>query len=176
MSASLRIRAETPGDHARVHAVQSAAFERSAEADLVDALRASVQPQLSLVAELGESVVGHVFFSPVSIGAPGAGRLAPAAGALAPIAVLPAHQGHGIGSALVRRGLADCAGLGFRAVFLVGDPAYYARFGFELAAPRGLRYLSEAFDAAFQVCELERGALAGWRGLVEFPQAFAGLA
>ena len=68
-----------------------------------------------------------------------------------------------------------CAQLGFRAVFLVGDPAYYGRFGFELAAPRGFHYLSSAFDAAFQVRELERGALAGWQGLVEFPPAFGGV-
>ena len=169
----LPIRPETPRDRTRVYALQQAAFGRRAEADLVDALRASVQPQVSLVAEIDAEIVGHVFFSPVSIGAPGAGG--PPAAALAPIGVLPAHQGRGIGSALVRRGLADCAALGFRAVFLVGDPAYYGRLGFELAAPRGLHYVSSGFDPAFQVCELERGALAGWRGFVEFPAAFAAL-
>ncbi len=170
---AIRIRPETAADHARVRAVQEAAFGPRAEADLVAALRSSVQPQLSLVAELGDELVGHVFFSPVWIAAPSCG--APAAGALAPIGVAPAHQGRGIGSALVQNGLDGCARLGFRAVFLVGDPAYYARFGFELAAPRGLHYLSSAFDAAFQVRELERGALAGWHGLVEFPQAFGAL-
>jgi putative acetyltransferase len=173
MPPALRIRPETPADHARVHALQEAAFGSRAEADLVVALRASVQPQLSLVAEIADELVGHVFFSPVSICAPSCG--APAAGALAPIGVAPAQQGRGVGSALVRRGLADCAQLGFRAVFLVGDPAYYGRFGFELAAPRGLHYVSSAFDAAFQVRELEPGALAGWHGLVEFAPAFAAL-
>jgi putative acetyltransferase len=73
----------------------------------------------------------------------------------------------------VRSGLAECARLGFRAVFLVGNPLYYSRFGFELAAARDLHYLSAVFDPVFQVCELERGVLAGWRGLVEFPPAFA---
>ena len=171
MPPTLRIRRETSDDHARVHAVQEAAFGRRGEADLVAALRASVQPQLSLVAELGSELVGHVFFSPVTIGARESG--APAAAALAPIGVLPAHQGRGVGSALVRQGLADCAEIGFVAVFLVGNPAYYARFGFALAALRELRYVSAVFDPVFQVCELERGALEGWRGMVEFPAAFA---
>ena len=154
-------------------AVQEAAFARRAEADLVSALRSSVRPQLSLVAELGADLVAHVFFSPVSIWSPGAP--APSAAALAPIGVLPAQQGRGVGSALVRSGLDECARLGWRAVFLVGEPAFYARFGFELAAARDLHYESAAFDPVFQVRELERGELAGFRGWVEFPQAFAAL-
>ncbi len=171
MSFPLRIRPETQADEARVSAVQEAAFGRRAEAELVARLRSSVQPQLSLVAELEGELVGHVFFSPVALGAAAHG--APAAAALAPIGVLPGHQGRGIGSALVRSGLVECARLGFRAVFLVGDPRYYGRFGFELAAARDLHYASADFDRVFQVCELERGALAGWRGFVEFPEAFA---
>ena len=171
MPLPLRIRPETQADHARVSAVQEAAFGRRPEAELVALLRSSVQPQLSLVAELEGELVGHVFFSPVAIGP--AERAAPTAAALAPIGVLPGHQGRGIGSELVRSGLAECARLGFRAVFLVGDPRYYARFGFELAASRDLHYASAAFDSVFQVCELESGALAGWHGFVEFPRAFA---
>jgi len=89
--------------------------------------------------------------------------------------VEPAAQASGVGSALVRSGLDACGALGWQAVFLLGDPAYYARFGFELAAPRGLRYGSEAFDAGFQVKELVPGALDGYAGWVRYHEAFASL-
>jgi putative acetyltransferase len=57
-------------------------------------------------------------------------------------------------------------------VFVLGDPSYYSRFGFVLAAPRGFRYESEAFDAAFQVLELEEGVLSGCRGRVRYHPVF----
>jgi putative acetyltransferase len=163
-----RVRPEAAADRERVFAVQSAAFGRPNEARLVDALREAAHPQLSLVAEAAGRVVGHVFFSPVSVGARGA----PAASGLAPVGVDPAHQGLGIGSALIREGLRRCPSLGWQAVFLVGNPRYYARFGFVPAAPAGLRYLGEAFDPVFQVIELAPGALAGASGLVAFHDAF----
>jgi predicted N-acetyltransferase YhbS len=72
------IRDETSSDHAHVEVVQAAAFGRPDEAALVAALRISARPQLSLVAELGGEIVGHVFFSPVRI--EGAGEPPPAAG------------------------------------------------------------------------------------------------
>jgi len=162
------IRAEAPADREGVFAVEAAAFAQPDEARLVEALRVAAQPQLSLVALLAEEVVGHVFFSPVEIES----RPTPAA-ALGPIAVAPAHQGKGVGSALVRAGLARCAGLGWRAVFLVGDPAYYARFGFVPAVPRGFHYGDAHFDPALQLIEIEPGALADSSGHVRFHPAFA---
>lgn len=163
------IREEMQSDRERVDAVQKAAFERADEAELVCALRASAEPQLSLVAELGGEVVGHIFFSPVRV--EGSASSPPAAG-LAPLAVAPAVQRQGAGSALVRAGLRACPPLGWQAVFLLGDPDYYARFGFILAAPLGLRYESEAFDSGFQVTELAPGALAGCTGWVHYHEAF----
>ena len=86
--------------------------------------------------------------------------------------VLPDAQGGGVGTALIRAALAACHGLGWRLLFVLGDPAYYARFGFTLAAPHGLHYASRAFDAAFQVQELEPGALARHAGWVRYHAAF----
>ena len=164
----IRIRDERPGDHARVFALQAAAFGRKSEARLVEDLRTVARPQLSLVAERDGQVVGHVFVSPVVLeGAP-----ALRAGGLGPVGVNPAEQGEGIGSALVRAALERAPALGWRAVFLLGNPRYYARFGFALAAPRGLRYRSADFDPAFQVFELAPGALDGCAGLVRFDPAF----
>lgn len=166
----IRVRSEQPADGERVFSIQEAAFGRRDEAELVDALRASAAPQLSLVAESADRVVGHVFFSPVSIES---GSEAPACAGLAPLAVHPSQQGRGVGSALVRAGLERCSELGWRAVFLVGNPAYYARFDFVLAASRGLYYESEKFDPVFQVIELEEGSLGGSRGWVRYHEAFS---
>jgi putative acetyltransferase len=87
--------------------------------------------------------------------------------------VSPAWQGRGIGSALVRAGLDASRGAGQCVVVVLGDPRYYGRFGFEPAAARGLRYGARVTDA-FQVLELEPGALDGVRGQVEYLAAFDG--
>lgn len=163
-----RIRAERPSDRERVFEIQAAAFGQLDEAKLVDALRARARPQLSLVAESEGEIVGHVFFSPVSVESRGA----PPVAGLAPVGVDPRRQRAGIGSALVREGLRQCPGHGWRAVFLVGDPGYYSRFGFALAEPLGFRYGNPLFDSALQVTELFRGALQGHVGPVHFHPAF----
>jgi putative acetyltransferase len=153
-----------------VRAVQSAAFGRGDEADLVDALRRQASPSLSLVAEVAGRVVGHVFFSPVAIEGHGEVRAA----GLAPLAVDPELQGRGLGSALVRAGLRACPRHGWLAVFLLGDPGYYARFGFEPAAPRGFQF-QPGRDRGFQLIELLPGALAGHSGRVRYHEAFGDL-
>lgn len=96
----MRIRREQPVDIAAVHAVNRAAFGSGSEAALVDALRAQAEPIISLVAEDAGSIVGHICFSPVTL----LGHAELKIMGLAPMAVLPAEQRRGIGSALVRSG------------------------------------------------------------------------
>lgn len=104
---------------------QHGQFERR----IVDALRAGGALSVSLVAERDERVIGHVAFSPVSIGG------APAASqqwyGLAPLAVRPDCWRQSIGAGLVRTGLDALRRLGARGCVVLGDPAYYARFGFK---------------------------------------------
>lgn len=166
---AVTIRPETEPDHRSVDILHEAAFGRPDESRLVQRLRSAVRPRLSLVATEADRVVGHVFFSPVRIEGV---KEAPSCAGLAPVSVAPEAQGRGIGGALIRAGLAACPALGWEAVFLLGDPLYYARFGFELSAPIGLQYESEAFDSAFQVLETIRGSLDGCRGWVRFHEAF----
>lgn len=165
----IRVRAEAAADVERIFHVVESAFGSRREADLVNALRRTAQPRISLVAELQDEVVGHVFFSPVGIVADGP---APPAAQLAPVAVLPERQGRGVGSALVRAGLSRCREIGWAAVFLVGNPAYYSRFGFALAAPFGLSYPGP-HDPYLQLLELRPGALAGVTGRIRLHPAFA---
>jgi putative acetyltransferase len=165
------IRPERPDDFERVEAVVAAAFESDAEARLVSALRKTTDPQLSRVAvridEPGE-ILGHIFYSPVTI--VGSGPSIPVA-QLSPLAVDTAHQRRGIGAALVRESLVACASIGWKAVFLVGNPAYYRRFGFEMAKPLGFS-LPGPLDPFLQVREIESGALDGITGRIELAAAF----
>ena len=161
-----RIRKESSADHAAVRHVNCQAFERDAEADLVDALRAESFARLSLVAELEGRVVGHVLFSDLPIVTP---KGAVPALALAPVAVLPEHQRRGVGSALVRRGLEICRDEGHRVVVVLGHPTYYPRFGF--SAELAERLEAPYSGPAFMALELVPGALVD--GKVEYPPPFS---
>jgi putative acetyltransferase len=92
---------------------------------------------------------------------------------LAPLAVAPSHQGRGIGSALVRAGLEACARAGAGAVVVLGEPQYYARFGFGAAAPLGIRSEYEVPEDAFMVVELVPTYLRAVRGTVVYHPVFA---
>lgn len=163
----IEIRPEAAADRARVRQVVVAAFGREAEADLVDAMRGRVTPELSLVALEGGEVVAHVYLSPVRVGA-----AARPAMALGPVSVEPGRQGRGIGSRLCREGLSACRARGENVVFVLGRPDYYPRFGFEPAWPHGLYYKGEQYAPAFLVAELVAGALAGFEGEVHYHPAF----
>ncbi|MFB9682928.1 GNAT family N-acetyltransferase [Amycolatopsis plumensis] len=130
------IRRETPADRAAIHALHSEAFRREAgvtpvEAPLVDELRADgdLLAPLSLVAVRDGVVVGHVCCSRARLG----GDPAAAVG-LGPLGVLPAHQASGVGSALMHAVLGAADALGHGLVVLLGNPAYYTRFGFGTAS------------------------------------------
>ncbi len=165
----LTIRFESPADHDAIRRVNRLAFGQNEEADLVDALRAGGFVHVSLVAEQGGQIVGHILFSELSITTDSSGTV-PALG-LAPMAVLPTFQRQGIGSELVRGGLDACRKQGHRIVIVLGHPAFYPRFGFsaELAGPLQSPFAGEAWMAT----ELVPGALTGVAGRVEFPPPFA---
>ena len=130
----MQIRNEKVTDETAVCLVNTSAFESSAEANLVDALRKQARPIVSLVAELEDSVVGHIMFSPVTL----SGHPELQVFGLAPMAVTPEHQRTGIGSALVRAGLEQCKQLGFVAVVVLGYPEFYPRFGFSPSSRFGI--------------------------------------
>lgn len=163
----MHIRSEQPADIAAIHAVNRAAFEASTEADLVDVLRKQAHPIVSLVAENADAIVGHIFFSPVTL----SGHALKMMG-LAPMAVLPAQHRRGIGSALVRAGLERCRELGCEAVIVLGHAEYYPRFGFAPASRFGIACEYDVPDDVFMALELERGSLRGKAGTIRYHAAF----
>jgi putative acetyltransferase len=163
------IRPERPGDVDAIRAVHEASFPTAAEGRLVEMLRAAGRLMISLVAEIDETVVGHVAFSPVTTqaGAIGAG--------LAPVAVLASHRRRGIAASLIAAGLAECGLLGFGWVVVLGDPHYYVRFGFRPAAEFGLTD-EYGGGVAFQALELIAGPMPVGGGLVRYGPEFADFA
>ena len=164
----MEIRDERAGDEDAIRRVHREAFGGHMEARLVDLLRDRGKAIVSLVAVEAGDVVGHVLFSPVNVDGPEAAR----ALGLAPVGVLPAFQGCGIGSSLIREGLSRCVSASYDFVVLVGAPAYYARFGFQAGRPLGLDNEYGVNDE-FMVLELRKGTLGGVRGLVRYAREFA---
>ena len=163
------VRSEHSGDIAAVRRVNELAFGQPNEAALVDALRKAADPYISLVAIESGQVVGHIFFSPVSIESED--TVFEAMG-LAPMAVVPEHQNQGVGSLLVREGLRECERIGCDLVVVVGHPEYYPRFGFVPANQKGLRCEYPVPPEAFMVAELKPRSLTGKQGLVKYRPEF----
>lgn len=167
----LLIRHEMPEDAPEVRSLLIQAFNRPDEADVVEALRSRGAISLALVALVERQVVGHILFSPVTIGAKSSNLKAIG---LAPLAVLPDYQGQGIGSQLVQQGLSECRKAGYQIVVVLGEPAFYQRFGFQAASGFGIRY-EDVPEAFFLLKELQSGALVGRTGIVEYQPEFRGV-
>ena len=128
------VRDAQPQDSEAIRSLLVAAFGGDGEADLVDRLRGDGDAAIELVAEEDGRMVGHILFSPVA--------QPERTLALAPLAVLPERQGSGIGSRLIRNGHETAQSRGWTAVFVLGEPDYYRRFGYDLA-------LAEPFDSPY---------------------------
>ena len=158
-------------DQAEIRAVYIAAFEGKEEADVVDKLRNTSPTFISLVAMMDEKVIGHILFTPVRLiqmvdwSIEGMG--------LAPLAVLPEFQNQGVGTALCSEGLKRVKSAGNPFVVVLGDPSYYARFGFEKASDYHIR---SAFNGvpedAFMIQILKPDEMAGAEGTVYYQQEF----
>lgn len=164
----IAIRDETAEDAATIRALTTAAFATMAyssgtEAAIVDALRSARALAVSLVAVEAGEIVGHVAFSPIDIDD------APAPGwfGAGPLSVEPGRQRRGIGSALMLAGIERLKAAGAKGCVLVGDPAYYRRFGF---APSTSLVYPDLPAEYLQVLPLSADAPSG---TVAFHPAFA---
>jgi putative acetyltransferase len=158
------LRDARPEDAVAIRNLVAVAFARVAEATLVDGLVRDGDAEISLVMESQGALVGHVLLSRMA---------APfRALALAPLSVAPVHQNHGVGSALVREAIAEARSHGWEAIFVLGAPAYYARFGFEPALTAG--FASPYAGPSFMALALQ-GPLPTLTGELRHARAFADL-
>lgn len=166
----VKIREEKPEDMAAVRRVNDQAFGGPLEGRIVDDLRGACQETLRLVAVWHGAVVGHIFFSQVTVDT---GDQTVAAMGLAPMAVLPEFQNRGIGSQLVREGIRRLGKAGCPFIVVLGHAGFYPRFGFKNAAAFGLASpWEETPEAAFMVRVLDPPAMDRVSGIVRYAVVF----
>ena len=173
---NLNIRQETLSDHSAVFNLVELAFKNMKysshdEQFLVERLRESDAfiPELSLVAEFEENIVGHILLSKVTVknNVQSFESLS-----LAPVSVHPGYQKKGIGGNLIKQAHQKAISLGYQSVVLLGHPEYYPKFGY---VPAHLFEISLPFDSPKENCmaiELIKDSLAGVSGEVVYPKEF----
>jgi len=165
MSKSLQIRPETPTDFFAIAEVIRLSFDETdgSEVGLVADLRSSPDyiPELSLVTQLEGQIIGYAMFHFVTLEGESCARVVD----LGPVGVLPEFQRQGVGSALIRRGLARCVERDEPLVMCLGHESYYPRFGFLPSQNYGIL----PFWDAMLVCPIQRN-LERFRGL-SYPHA-----
>jgi putative acetyltransferase len=148
----IHIRETHPQDIAAIQALYPAAFPDEDLLPLVGRLLDEVPGLISLGAFLRESLIGHVIFTPCASDAGADAKLS----VLGPLAVAPASQRQGIGTALLREGLDRLKSGGISQVFVLGDPAYYGRSGFRPATNIAPPYpLPDEYRDAWQSLSLD---------------------
>lgn len=165
------IRPEQPEDFPAIYelvkvAFQTAKVSNGKEQDFVNELRAGGNyiPELALVVEEDGEIIGHILLTRIDITTDS--RKIEAL-YVAPLSVLLEHRGQGIGSALIEKSFDVGRRLGFKSVILVGDPAYYHRFGFKSAIDFGIKHQHEIPNENVMACELLADGLAGISGSID---------
>ena len=163
----IEIREERPGDVAAIRDVNKRAFGQDQEGNIVDALRSNAAGVLSLVATLNGQVVGHIMYSPLTVGGEVTGA------ALGPMAVVPERQGQGIGSRLVDAGNRKIKDAGWPFIIVLGHADFYPRFGFMPASAHGIKCQWEVPDDVFMLLVLDEAKMQGVSGLAKYRDEFS---
>jgi putative acetyltransferase len=163
----VEIREERPDDVAAVRDLNRRAFGQDQESNIVDALRANGGALLSLVATVNDRVVGHIMYSPLSIGGNVKGA------ALGPMGVLPEYQRQGIGGKLIEAGNRKLKDADCPFIIVVGHADYYARFGFRPAREHGIKCQWDVPDDVFMLLILDQAEMEGVSGLAKYRDEFS---
>lgn len=169
---TITIRQEKQKDFKQIYHLVKVAFEAAKvsngkEQDFVNQLRSSVNyiPELALVAEQNNNLIGHVMLSKNYINY---NNSKSETLLLAPLSVILEHRTQGVGSRLIKVSFELAKGMGYKSVVLVGDPAYYGRFGFRKSVDFGIRPLQDIPEVYVLACELVPGALNEISGTIDF--------
>jgi putative acetyltransferase len=168
----IEVRQETETDFAAVFELNNTSFEQDVEARLVDLLRNSSAfiPELSLVATIGNAIVGHILFTKISRIRNDEKEFDSLA--LAPMAVRPDLQRQGIGGQLIRYGLDKARELGYTSVIVLGHEHYYPKFGFEPAEKSNIKSPYDVPSNVFMGIELVSEGLKNVSGMVQYSKEF----
>lgn len=173
---NIKIRQEELKDYKVVFNLIEKAFKKEKLSDhkeqfLVERLRKSKAfvPELSLVAEVDDVVIGHILLTKIEIKNDNESFESLA---LAPVSVLPEYQGKGIGGKLIKQAHKIAATLEFTSVVLLGHEKYYPRFGYQQASNFGITLPFEVPDENCMVIALKENSLNGVSGMVIYPKEF----
>jgi putative acetyltransferase len=166
----INIRQEQPEDIAAIRSLNIEAFGRPQEANLIEMLRTSGGILLSLVAANEDQIVGHILYSPVTVGS---GEKKIAGAGLGPMAVLPEYQRRGIGAKLIEFGTKRLKQSGCPFIVVLGHAEYYPRFGFRAASEYGLKCEWNVPDNAFMALVLDESKISGLSGLAKYQGEFS---
>ena len=146
-------------------------FSDHREQFLVERLRKSNSfiPELSMVAEIENKIVGHILLTKLKIKND---QTEFDSLALAPVSVLPEYQGNGIGGTLIEQAHQTAKELGYQSIVLLGHEKYYPRFGYEQADKYGIELPFDVPKENCMVIELTKKGLNGVLGMVEYPKEF----
>lgn len=171
---NINIRQENESDYDKVFSLVQAAFATTEHSDgdeqnLVTRLRKSEAfvPELSLVAEVNDEIVGHILFTKIRIGESDILALG-----LAPLAVLPELQKHGIGGKLIEAGHKIAKELGYVYSIVLGHEEYYPRFGYKPASVYGIKPPFPVNDENFMAIKLVEDEKATISGTVSYAKEF----
>jgi putative acetyltransferase len=157
------IRLARPQDYEQVAELVEAAFGRHDEALLVETLRKDRKIMYEWVATVSDELAGHLVLSRL--------RNPKHCLALGPVSVAPMHQGEGVGSALIHAAMELAEEEEWVAVFVLGDPNYYDRFGFDVGSASTF---SSPYPAEFTgVAVLDAGGFSALTREIEYPNAFS---
>lgn len=173
----VKIRKEEKRDYQKVFELIQNAFENVEFSDhreqyLVERLRNSDTfiPELSLVAEIDNQIVGYILLSKISV--LGNNKNVHTSLSMAPVAVLQRFQGKGIGKNLIEFAHDKAKELGFGSVILLGHENYYPRFGYKLCKDFGIKLPFDVPDINCMAIELSESALQHISGIVQYPKEF----
>ncbi|HLV45584.1 MAG TPA: N-acetyltransferase [Flavobacterium sp.] len=168
----VNIRQENKDDFNAVFEVNKFAFGQDNEANLVELLRQSnaFDPELSLVATLGNKIVGHILFTKIRI--VNDDKIEIESLALAPMAVKPEFQHKGIGGQLIKHGLDKARELQYKSVIVLGHENYYPKFGFVPADKWKIKPPYDVPTNVFMALELVTDGLKNTNGIVKYPKEF----
>ncbi|MHB1043056.1 MAG: GNAT family N-acetyltransferase [Eubacteriales bacterium] len=165
------IRRETPEEFSQIYDLVKVAFQTAKvsdgkEQDFVNQLRSSGNyiPELALVAEENGKLIGHIMLTKTYI--VNSGKKFETL-LLAPISVALEYRNRGVGSNLIKESFKLAKKMGYTSVLLVGDPAYYQRFGFKAAVNFGIKHIHNIPDENVMACELVPDALYGISGTTD---------
>ncbi|WP_053957296.1 GNAT family N-acetyltransferase [Inediibacterium massiliense] len=147
-------------------AFQTAKVSNGKEQDFVNQLRSSDNyiPELALVAEENNVLIGHIMLTKSYISNSG---YKTETLLLAPISVALEYRNKGVGSKLINKSFELAKDMGYKSIVLVGDTAYYSKFGFKKSVDFGIKYLHEIPEENVLACELVKGALDGVSGTID---------